>query len=115
MEQNEHDDSFTLYDLRVEVIGSDRPIVCSHAVGEYFEVSGENLKFTNTHTFSFYTLAALIPLFAAKQRETHPNDWMTTDMYIACPDPHCGGLFRITRTGKATFKHSEVTKVPLKK
>ena len=38
---------------------------------------------------------------------------MTTDTEIACPDPHCGAIFRITRTGKSIFRHSEVTRVPL--
>ena len=53
------------------------------------------------------------PLLPAKQRVTHPNDWMTTDAEVACPDPHCGARFRITRTGLRTFRHSEVTAVPL--
>jgi len=52
-------------------------------------------------------------LLPAKQRETHPHDWMTTDTEIACPDPHCGAIFRISRTGQTTFRHSEVTRVPL--
>ena len=39
--------------------------------------------------FSIYSLAAVLPLLAAKQRPTHPNDWMTTDAEIACPDPNC--------------------------
>jgi hypothetical protein len=38
---------------------------------------------------------------------------MTTDTEIACPDPHCGAVFRITRTGKRTFHHSDVSAVPL--
>ena len=38
---------------------------------------------------------------------------MTTDIDIACPDPHCGARFRITRTGKTTFRHGDVTAVPL--
>ena len=32
----------------------------------------------------------LLPLLPAKQRDTHPNDWMTTDMEVACPDPKSG-------------------------
>ena len=27
------DDTFTLYDLKVEVVATDRPMVCSHKVG----------------------------------------------------------------------------------
>ena len=37
--------------------------------------------------FSIYSLAALLPLLPAKQRPTHPNDWMSTDAEVACPDP----------------------------
>jgi hypothetical protein len=38
---------------------------------------------------------------------------MTTDAEIACPDPHCGARFRITRIGTRTFRHRDVTVVPL--
>ena len=106
-------DEFTLYDLRVEVVAGNGPMVCNHAVGDYFELSGENLSLPPGQTFPLYPLAALLPLLPAKQRETHPHDWMTTDMDIACPDPLCGARFRITRTGRSTFRHSEVTRVPL--
>lgn len=106
-------DLFTLYDLRVEVVASDRPMVCNHKPGDYFELSGENLSFPAGQTFALYPLAAILPLLPAKQRETHPHDWMTTDADIACPDPHCGGRFRITRTRQRTFSHAETTVVPL--
>ncbi len=106
-------DEFELWDLRVEVVGDPESMVCSHSVGDYFEVSGENLSFPAGQSFSMYSLAAILPLLPAKQRMTHPHDWMTTDAEIACPDPHCGGRFRITRTGKTTFRHSETTVVPL--
>ena len=106
-------DEFALYDLRVEVVAGDKPMVCNHAVGDYFELSGENLSMPAGQTFPIYPLAALLPLLPAKQRETHPHDWMTTDMELACPDPLCGARFRITRAGKTTFRHSEVTRVPL--
>jgi uncharacterized repeat protein (TIGR04076 family) len=106
-------DEFTLYDLRVEVIGSEGEMVCNHRVGDYFELSGENLSLPPGQTFPIYPLASLLTFLPAKQRETHPNDWMSTDTDIACPDPLCGGIFRITRTGKTTFRHGEVTRVPL--
>ena len=109
----EASDAFTLYDLRVEVIGDEDDMVCNHRVGDYFELSGENLSFPAGQTFPLYSLAALLPLLPAKQRETHPHDWMTTDTDVACPDPLCGALFRITRTGRTTFRHGEVTRVPL--
>ena len=90
------DDHFQLYDLRVEVMATERPMVCSHRAGDWFEVQGENLLFPDGQGFSMYALAA-----------------MTTDTDIACPDPHCGARFRITRTGTRSFRHSEVTAVPL--
>jgi uncharacterized repeat protein (TIGR04076 family) len=107
------DDGFQLYDLRVEVVATERPMVCGHRAGDWFEVHGENLHFPDGQAFSMYALAALLPLLPAKQRMTHEHDWMTTDTDIACPDPNCGARFRITRTGVRTFRHSEVTVVPL--
>lgn len=106
-------DEFELWDLRVEVIGEPGEMVCGHRPGDYFSVSGENLTLPAEQSFSLYALAAILPLLPAKQRVTHPHDWMTTDSDIACPDPYCGARFRITRTGRSTFRHSETTAVPL--
>ena len=110
---SEPSDEFTLWDLRVEVVAGEREMVCNHQVGDSFELSGENLTLPQGQSFPLYPLAALLPLLPAKQRDTHLNDWMTTDTDIACPDPNCGALFRITRTGRRTFHHGEVTRVPL--
>ena len=109
------DDTFVLYDLRIEVVGCQpgKTMVCNHPVGSYFEVSGENLSLPAGQTFPIYPLAALLPLIPAKQRSTHKNDWMSTDMDVACPDPHCGGIFRIKRIRKRTFRHSDVSDVPI--
>ena len=112
---NAHSDEFTLWDLRVEVV-SCRPgmkMVCNHRIGDFFELSGENLSLPPGQTFPIYPLAAVLPLLPAKQRPTHPHDWMTTDTDVACPDLHCGAIFRITRVRERTFRHSEVTVVPL--
>lgn len=108
-----HNDTFELWDLRVEVVGEQNAMVCSHHCGDHFDVVGENLVFGKNQTFSMYALAAILPLLPAKQRITHAHDWMTTDAEIACPDPHCGARFRISRTGKREFRHSETTIVPL--
>jgi len=70
-------------------------------------------RFPAGQTFPLYSLAAILPLLPAKQRKTEPADWMTTDMEVACPDPLCGGRFRITRTGTTTFRHADVTRVPM--
>lgn len=107
------DDTFELYDLRVDVVATDRPMVCGHVAGESFEVHGELLVMGAGQTFSLYALAAILPLLPAKQRPTHAHDWMTTDAEIACPDPHCGARFRITRLGRRTFSHAATTVVPL--
>ena len=107
------DDTFQLYDLKVEVVAGDKPMVCSHHAGDYFLVQGENLIFPANPSFSMYALAALIPILPAKQRVTDHNDWMYTDSEIACPDPNCGARFRITRIGIRTFHHSETTVVKM--
>ena len=108
------DDRFELFDLRVEVVAPEgAKVQCNARVGDSFEVRGEMLHFPPGQGFSMYSLAALLPLLPAKQRSTHPNDWMTTDAEVACPDPHCGARFRITRTGTSTFRHADVTAVPL--
>lgn len=107
------DDAFSLFDLRVDVIATERPMVCNHQAGDWFALRGENLHFPSGQSFPLYPLAALLPLLPAKQRPTHPNDWMTTDAEIACPDPHCGARFRISRTGISIFRHADVTVVPL--
>lgn len=106
-------DNFELYDLKVEVIQSDKPMVCSHEEGDAFYVIGENLVFPEGGTFSMYALAALLPFLPAKQRELDRNDWMLSDSVIACPDPNCGARFRISRVAKREFSHAECTVVPL--
>jgi len=108
-------DEFKLYNLEVTVLGDPATFVCSHKPGKAFRVVGENIIFEPHNTFSLYALAALLPLIPAKQRDTHPNDWMSTDHVIACPDPHCGATFQITRASQTTFHHADVTKVPLDK
>ena len=108
------DDTFLLYDLRVEVVADEgAKIYCGANVGDYFELHGEMLHLPPGQGFSIYSLAALLPLLPAKQRTTDPNDWMSTDGEVACPDPNCPTRFRITRIGKRRFRHADVTAVPL--
>ena len=107
------DDSFMLYDLKVEVIRSEKPMVCSHKEGDHFLVIGENLVFPENNSFSMYALSALLPLLPAKQRVLDQNDWMLSDSVIACPDPNCGARFKIPRIGKRNFSHGECTVEPL--
>jgi len=105
--------AFTLHDLRVEVIAGDQPFVCSHEIGSAFEVRGENLHFEAGRPFSLYALAAILPLLPAKQRHVDTYDWMATDHVIACPDPHCGARFRISRIGERRFSRPDTTAEPL--
>ena len=77
-------DEFTLYDLRVEVVAGDRPMVCNHKAGDYFELSGENLAIPPGQTFPIYSLAALLPLLPAKQRKTGASSW---ERFSIRPDP----------------------------
>ncbi len=107
------DDSFVLYDLKVEVVETDKPFVCSHKAGDFFLVQGENLVFPQTNAFSMYALSALLPLLPAKQRCLQEADWMHTDCEFACPDPNCGARFRVTRIGQRQLRHAECTKVPM--
>lgn len=101
-----------LYDLKVETVLDGRTPVCRHVEGESFRVIGEALVFEANQRVSMYALAALLPLLPAKQRETAPGDWMSHDAEIACPDPHCGGRFRIVRQEKRWFPLSGTTGLP---
>ncbi|HEY1945074.1 MAG TPA: TIGR04076 family protein [Roseiarcus sp.] len=108
------DDTFELYDLRVEVVAPEGgKIFCGAKPGDYFELRGEMLHLPPGQGFSIYSLAALLPLLPAKQRPTHKNDWMTSDAEVACPDPNCSTRFRIQRLGLRRFSHAETTAVPI--
>ena len=108
------DDTFELYDLRVEVVVPEGgKIFCGARRGDYFDLRGEMLHLPPDQGFSIYSLAALLPLLPAKQRPTHKNDWMTSDAEVACPDPNCSTRFRIKRVGLTRFSHSQTTAVPL--
>lgn len=108
------DDTFELYDLRVEVVAPEGGrIFCGAKIGDYFELRGEMLHLPPGQGFSLYSLAALLPLLPAKQRPTHKNDWMTSDTEVACPDPNCSTRFRIRRLRRRRFSHGETTAVPL--
>ncbi len=108
------DDSFELFDLRVEVVAPEGArVMCGAQVGDHFELRGEMLHLPPGQGFSIYSLAALLPLLPAKQRPLHANDWMRSDSEVACPDPHCPTRFRIMRIGTRRFNHGETTLVLL--
>jgi uncharacterized repeat protein (TIGR04076 family) len=110
------EESFKLYDLKVEVTApKGGKIYCGAKPGDYFELKGEMLHLPPGQGFSIFSLGALLPLLAAKQRPVDAHDWMATDTDVACPDPNCSTRFHITRTGKRNFLHSATTAVKLKK
>ncbi|KJA18684.1 hypothetical protein HYPSUDRAFT_144689 [Hypholoma sublateritium FD-334 SS-4] len=109
------DDTFELFDLRVEVVcPPGARILCGAKPGDHFVLRGEMLHLPPEQGFSIYSLAAVLPLLAAKQRPAHAHDWMASDAEVACPDPLCGTRLRITRTEKRVFSHGEVSGVPLR-
>lgn len=106
-------DTFELYDLRVTIEAIRGTCTCNHAVGDYFELKGGQLSLPDGQSFCLYALQSAIPLLPAKQRPTHPNDWMSTDARVTCPDPLCGVILLIERIAKRTLRHSDVSAVPL--
>jgi uncharacterized repeat protein (TIGR04076 family) len=107
------DASFEIYDLHVEVVGPAGGVIyCGARLGDYFDLRGEMLHLPPGQGFSIYSLAALLPLLPAKQRVSDPNDWMSTDAEVACPDPNCSTRFRITRGDLRRFDRAAVTATP---
>ncbi len=106
--------TFELHDLKVEVTAPEGArLYCGAKPGDYFELRGEMLHLPPAQGFSIYSIAAVLPLLAAKQRPTDAADWMTTDAEVACPDPNCPSRLRITRIGKRVFRHEDTTAVPM--
>jgi len=105
------DRTFRLYDLRVEIVAVAPGLeaACNHHLGDYFEVSGENLSIPAGRSFSMYALAAVLPLLPAKQRVTDDADWMSHDDEVMCPDPACQAVMRIVRTGVREFRLADVS------
>ena len=63
------DDGFELWDLRVEVVAPEGgAIYCGARPGDWFELRGEMLFLPPGQGISIYSLAAVLPLLAAKQR-----------------------------------------------
>ena len=106
-------DEFELYDLRVRIEAIRGQCTCNHVVGDAFELRSGKLYLAPGQSFCLYALQSTIPLLPAKQRATHPNDWMTTDARVVCPDPLCGVVMLIERTGRRILRHEDVSAAPL--
>ena len=102
-------DEFSLFDLKVSVEQINGTCTCNHKIGDYFELHGGKLHVPADQTFCVFALQSCLPLLPAKQRITHPNDWMSTDSRICCPDPACGLIMLIERTKLRSLRHSETS------
>ena len=104
-------DQFTLYDLEISVESISGHCTCNMAVGDSFSVCGGKISISKQKDFCLYALQSVIPLIPAKQRLNHPADWMETDSRVICPDPACGLIMKINRTGKTVFDHDDVSPI----
>ena len=105
--------TFELYDLKISVESIRGTCTCDQVIGDYFEMKGGKISLPAGKSFCLFALQSTLPLLPAKQRPTHPNDWMSTDARIACPDPLCGVILLIERVAKRTLHHADVSAVPL--
>lgn len=106
-------DEFELYDLAVVVERIDGRCTCRMRVGDRFYVHGGKVSLPDGQDFCLYALNSAIPLLPARQRANHPADWIESDARVACPDPACGLVMRLERTGRRTLRHDDVSANPL--
>ncbi len=101
---------FEIYDIRVTVDSIRGRSVCGMQVGDYFEVvESSKLRIPAGKHFCIYALNAVLPLLPAKQRQLDENDWLESDVLVACPDPEEGLIMRIERIGRRTMDSDELT------
>ena len=104
------DHTFEIYDLRVTVVAIEGRSVCGMCVGDYFEVTESNrLRLPAGKHFCIFALSAVLPLIAAKQRDTQPGDWLERDSLVACPDPDERVIMKIERIRKRTMNSDDLT------
>lgn len=106
-------DEFELYDLRLVVTEIRGTCTCAMRIGDCVWLRGGKFSLPEGQNFCLYAFQAALPLLPAKQRHNHPADWMETDALVTCPDPACGLIMRIERTGTRTLKHGDVSAVAL--
>ncbi len=104
-------DQFELYDLKVCVEKIDGHCTCNMAIGDSFYIKGGKISLPEGSDFCLYALQSTIPLLPAKQRMSHPADWIETDSRVVCPDPACQLVMRIDRVQKRTLDHDDVSPV----
>ena len=112
LNSEQREDEFDLYDLKVVVEKIEGHCTCEMSVGDCFFVQGGKIALPDGMDFCLYALQATIPVLPAKQRQSHPADWMETDARIICPDPACRLIMRIDRIGQRRLKHDDVSPIP---
>jgi uncharacterized repeat protein (TIGR04076 family) len=105
-------DQFELYDLEVVVEAIEGNCTCAMRVGDKVYVRGGKLSLPAGADFCLYALQAAMPLLPAKQRRSHPADWMETDTRVTCPDPACRLIMRVDRVATRTVRHDDVSPIP---
>ena len=104
------DGQFELANLRVTVVAIEGRSVCGLAVGDSFDVTeSSRVRIPAGRHFCLYALAAVIPLLPAKMRALDPNDWMTRDSLVVCPDPDERLTMRISRTDVVSLRTDDLT------
>lgn len=103
---------FELYDLQVVVEAIDGDCTCSMHVGDCFYLRSGKISLPDGADFCLYALQSVIPLLPAKQRRSHPADWIETDSRVVCPDPACKLLMRIDRIRVRRLEHDDVSPIP---
>jgi uncharacterized repeat protein (TIGR04076 family) len=109
----ERADEFSLYDLEIVVERIEGSCTCAMRVGDRVRLRSGKVSMPDGRDFCLYALQAAIPLLPAKQRRSHPADWMETDTRVTCPDPACRLIMRIDRVGERTLRHDDVSAVKL--
>lgn len=105
-------DEFDLYDLDVVVEAIEGNCTCDMAVGDRFHLRSGKISLDAGTNFCVYALHTALPFLPAKQRRSHPADWMETDTRVTCPDPACRLIMRIDRVGARTLRHDDVSPIP---
>jgi len=105
-------DAFELYDLQIVVVAIQGNCTCNMAIGDRFFMRSGKISLQDGGDFCLYALQSVIPLLPAKQRQNRPADWMETDSRVTCPDPACGLIMRIDRTGTRSLRHDQVSAIP---
>lgn len=105
-------DQFELYDLELVVEAIEGNCTCAMSVGDKVYLRSGKVSLPDGKDFCIYALQAAIPLLPAKQRRSHPADWMETDTRVTCPDPACRLIMRIDRVATRTVRHDDVSPIP---